>query len=227
MAMSIQLPLDLEQPTPYGRDSFVATPALQPVLATLLAPETWLSPHLILSGPDGSGKTHLGHIFAEAHGARFIPAAETFGMTNFSGSVVVDDAENASEEALFHLSNRTQSSGQHLVLLTKMHPQVWRPNLPDLASRLRAMRLVNVPEPDDVLLLEILKKLFSQRFISPSDDALDYLARRMERSVAAAQKIVTELEQSANGRPFNRALVRDVFEASGQLFDDGENSDSF
>lgn len=225
--MPIQLPLDLEQPAPYSRDSFVTTPALAAVTEVLLRPESWLSPHLVLLGPPGSGKTHLGHIFSTTQGARFLDAADTFGLTDFDGGFVVDDAESASEEALFHLCNRTQGASQPLVLVTKIHPRAWQPQTPDLASRIRAMRLLSVPEPDEALLLDILKKLFSQRYISPSDDALDYLVRRMERSVAAAQKIVTELEQSANGRPFNRTLVREVFETSGRLFDDDGNNDSF
>lgn len=216
--MPQQIPLDLEMPDRFSRDRLVVTDALQAALDVLLAPETWLSPGLILLGPPGSGKTHFGHVFAaETHGA-FLSASD-IGPSD-APAIAVDDAETAPQEALFHLINRTQATGQPLLLLTKTHPRAWNVELPDLASRLNAMRLLILPEPDETLLAAILRKLFLERAISPSPDALNDLARRMERSVPAAQKIVTELEYYANGRAFNRALVREFCEQSETLFDD-------
>ena len=218
--MPKQIPLDLETKDRFSREQFVTNEGLRGVLDVLLRPEDWLAPQLILFGPAGSGKTHLGHIFAEANSARFLPAAETHDLDVAdlpAVSWIVDDAEGASEEVLFHLFNRVQSSGQYLVLLTNTQPIQWPVSLPDWQSRLRAMRLLSLPEPDDELLSAILSKLFAQRAISPSPDAVAYIAGRMDRSVNAAQKIVTELEHYANGRAFNRTLARDFFEHSDQL----------
>lgn len=190
------------------------------MLSVLLQPDTWLAPQLVLHGAAGSGKTHLGHIFADAKGALFLEAAETHGLDVAdlpAMSLVVDDAEQASQEVLFHLFNKVQGTAQYLVLLTNIQPIQWQVDLADWQSRLRAMRLINLPEPDDALLSAILSKLFAQRLISPSPDAVAYIANRMDRSVSAAQKIVTELEHYANGRAFNRALARDFFEQSDQL----------
>lgn len=216
--MARQIPLDLETPDAFSRDRLVVTPAVQAVLDVLMAPQAWLAPSLILHGPPGSGKTHLGHIFASETGGMFQAASEA-GPSD-ALAIVIDDADTASQEALFHLVNRVAASGQNLVLLTRVHPRAWEVTVPDLASRLNAMRLLAVPEPGEDLLAAILEKLFASRAISPSPETLAYLANRMERSVAAAQKIVTELEYYANGRAFNRALVRDFFEQSETLFDD-------
>ncbi|EGF90372.1 bacterial dnaA family protein [Asticcacaulis biprosthecium C19] len=220
--MARQLPLDLELPDRFSRDSFATNAALQAVLDVLLVPQAWISPHLILQGPSGTGKSHLAHIFAAETGAHLLTADDTYqlDLAALTGSYVVDDAETASEEALFHLSNYVQKSGQHLVLTTKIQPIIWQTALPDLGSRLRAMRLMVLPEPDEDLLAAVLKKLFAQRFIQPSDDTLAYLSTRVERSVPAAQKIVTELEHHANGRAFNKTLIRDFLEQSETLFDD-------
>ena len=218
--MSTQLPLDLEAHDRFSRDNLVVTPPVRAVLDVLLGPQDWLSPQLYLSGPAGSGKTHLGHVFAAQSGARFLEAEDSFTVDLAklpASSFVVDNADQASEEALFHLHNHATRTGHPLVLLSRIQPMAWQPKLADLRSRLRAMRLLTLGEPDDALLSAILKKLFAQRFISPSPDALDYIARRMERSVGAAQKIVTDLEHYANGRPFNRLLARDFFDESGTL----------
>ncbi len=214
--MSHQLPLDLKAPDRFSRDRLVTDAALAALLDVLLTPESWLSPQVLLLGPSGSGKTHLGHVFAAATGATFVDAGRTFGLdvAGITGGVVVDDAETASQETLFHLYNHLQTIGQPFVLLTKKHPREWKVSIPDLASRLTAMRLVTVPEPGEDLLEAILNKLFAERAISPSPDAVAYIAGRMDRSVSAAQKIVTELEHYANGRAFNRNLVRDFFDDS-------------
>lgn len=221
--MSLQLPLDLETGNPYSRDQFIATTELAALLGVLLHPAQWLSPHLILLGPAGSGKTHLGHIFAGQTQGRFLTTEDTFTLDPAALEplpYVVDDAEKASEDTLFHLCNHVQKSGQQLVLLTENQPIVWNVKLPDLASRLNAMRILSLPEPDEDLLIAILNKLFAQRAISPSPDFIDYIARRMDRSVSAAQKIVTELEHYANGRAFNRALAKSFFDNETDLLGD-------
>lgn len=220
--MSLQLPLDLESADRYSRDHFIATTELAAMMGVLLHPYQWLNPHMILLGPAGSGKTHLGHIFADnAHG-RFLTAEETFSIDPTGLELVayvVDDAEKASEEMLFHLCNHVQKSGKQLVLLAENQPIAWNVKLPDLASRLNAMRILTLPEPDENLLIAILNKLFAQRAISPSPDLIDYIVRRMDRSVSAAQKIVTELEHYANGRAFNRALAKSWFDHETDLFE--------
>jgi chromosomal replication initiation ATPase DnaA len=226
--LSIQLPLDLAAPDRYSRERLIVTPALREVLAVLDQPETWLSPHLILLGGAGSGKTHLAHIFAAQSDAVFLSAEATHQLDPSHlepRPYVVDDAERANEDTLFHLSNHVQIFDQKLVLTTNLQPIAWRVDLPDLASRIRAMRLISLPEPDEALIADILHKLFAERAISPSPDLIDYLARRMSRSVASAQKIVTELVHYANGRPFNRALARAVLEnAQHPLFDDEDEA---
>ncbi|ESQ75265.1 hypothetical protein [Asticcacaulis sp. AC402] len=222
--MARQLPLDLERYDRFSRDSFAVNAALQGVLDILTTPHAWISPHLILQGASGSGKTHLCHIYAAQAGAHLLNPKDTqhLDLAGLSGNYVVDDADQACEEALFHLSNYVEKSGHHLVMTTKVQPITWQTTLPDLGSRLRAMRLIVLPEPDEALLVVVLKKLFAERFIHPSDDTLAYLSARAERSVPAAQKIVTDLEHYANGRAFNKALIRDFLEQSETLFDDGD-----
>ncbi|MBP2158148.1 MULTISPECIES: DnaA ATPase domain-containing protein [Asticcacaulis] len=222
-----QLPLDLVAIDAFSRDRFVESGSVRPVLDALLHPNTWLAPHLLITGPEGSGKTHLGHIFAKTHGAVFVGSADSAALQIAPGqSYVIDDADSASEETLFHLFNTVQASGGYLVLLSRVHPLQWAVTLPDWQSRLRAMRLVTLPEPDDDLLEAILSTLFAQRAISPSTDAVAYIASRADRSVAALQKIVTELEHYANGRAFTRGLARDFFEHSQTLPFDETESDS-
>ncbi len=226
--MAKQIPLDLEAPEPFAQVRFIRTPALEAITNEVLAPQNWPAPHLCLTGPQGSGKTHILHMFAEGQTGVYLSAEQTLALdtaTLASQPIAVDDADQASEEVLFHLYNRAMTTGQPLLLASRQQPLVWATTLPDLDSRVRSLRVLRLPETEDDLLNAILRKLFDQRAIRPSDDALEFLIRRMDRSVNAAQKIVTELEQYANGRAFNRALVRDFFNESDPL--PFEGSDPF
>jgi chromosomal replication initiation ATPase DnaA len=218
--MTRQLPLDLDATDRWSRDNFVADAALNAVLDIVLKPQGWIAPHLVLLGAEGSGKSHVGHMFATGNDGIFLSAAETFSLE--VGALeerpyIIDDAEAASQPVLFHLSNHATRTGQPLLLLTTTQPRAWPIEVPDLASRLYAMRVVTIPEPDESLLRDILMRLFARRAISPSPDAVDYVMLRIDRSVGAVQKTVTELEYYAGGRPFNRALARDYFGRDDEL----------
>src|SRR6185312_4227463 len=120
--MTRQLPLDLDAPDRWSRDHFVADAALGAVLDTVLKPKDWIAPHLVLQGPEGSGKTHIGHIFADTQDGLFLNASRTFTLDTGrleARPYVVDDAETASQPTLFHLSNHATRTSQPLLLLTR------------------------------------------------------------------------------------------------------------
>ncbi|MDC7681681.1 DnaA/Hda family protein [Asticcacaulis sp. BYS171W] len=208
--MSHQLHLDLSLPDRLKAKDFVVSEANDDLHSLLMTPQAWLNPCLVLTGPEGSGKTHAGHLFAETHAAVWLEHGQTLPPSG--AFVVVDDADAFDQETLFHLFNLTTSANGRLLLLSRRHPAQWRISVPDFESRLKAMRVVDMPEPDDALLKQVLKKLFETRVITPSDDVLEYLSRRMERSFAHAQKIVTGIEDYANGRAFTRVLARDFID---------------
>ena len=81
-----QLTLDLALPPPtYAREDFVVADGNREALAWIDRWPDWPAPALALSGPAGSGKTHLGRIWAaraSARGeARVIDGGDLEGMT--------------------------------------------------------------------------------------------------------------------------------------------------
>ena len=97
---------------------------------------------------------------------------------------------------------------------------------PDLASRLRAARPVELGEPDDALLRRMLVKLFADRQLDVDPAVIDYIALRMERSMAGAAAIVDDLDREAlaAGSPITRKLaglsLARIFDRQPDLFTD-------
>lgn len=191
---------------PAGRSEFVVSPANAEAVAAISAPEAWPGGALALVGPEGSGKSHLASVFAVER----------------PDAWVLEDVDRTlpAEEGLFHALNAAPT-GPILLLTARTRPAAWPTALPDLRSRLNALRVVELEEPDDAVLSGVLHRLFGQRSIRPPDDLIPYLVRRIGRSVPEARAVVEQLDEAAltAGRPVTRALAREVLEETGDLFD--------
>ena len=100
-----------------------------------------------------------------------------------------------------------------MLITTRSAPAAWRIELPDLASRLRALPVVGLEPPDDALLRAVIVKLFADRQLAVDESLVAYLTTRIERSVAAARAAVAELDREALRlkRPVTRALAGELF----------------
>ncbi len=178
----------------------------------------WPSAALVLHGPPGCGKTHLVHLWRERASALII-AGETLTdvmlprlIHEVPRQIAVDDAERASETALLHLYNSCTEHQGSLLITACRPPGSWRVVLADLGSRLRAAPVVEIGAPDDALLGAVLVKHFADRQLHVVPQVIAYLLRRIDRSFAAAEKIVARLDGAAlsNGGPVTIPLARRV-----------------
>lgn len=178
---------------------------------------------LALHGPAGCGKSRLAQAWAERVGAvplLGIEAATADPLELEGRPLLLDDADAADDESLFHIINLVMSGGGALLLIARQPPAAWAAGLPDLRSRLAAMRTVAVAAPDDVVLAAMLRARFAERSIVPADDVIDYLVRRIDRSAEAVEAVVDALD--AANRPVTRVLARSLLDhepESGDLFD--------
>jgi chromosomal replication initiation ATPase DnaA len=100
-------------------------------------------------------------------------------------------------------------------------PREWQTTIPDLRSRLNALRVIELAAPDDDVLLGLLEKFFRERNIKPDPDVAPYLAIRIERSAAAAAAIVARIDEAAAAerREITRAFASRIFEREAQARD--------
>jgi chromosomal replication initiation ATPase DnaA len=168
--------------------------------------------------PAHAGKTHLGNVWRLKSGAARLEAP---ALTEADapaaaahGAVLVEDlhAGIADERALFHLLNLVREHKLSMLLTSRTPPGEIEASLPDLRSRLRALPLVTIEPPDEVLLKAVLVKHFTDRQLIVEPGVIAYIALRMERSMEAAAVIVAAIDRTAMAthRKVTRALAAEV-----------------
>lgn len=215
-----QLPLALPPLAALGRDDFVVGLTNRIAAEAIDRWPDWPAPLVLLVGPPGSGKSHLAGAWADRAGARTIAAAALAGHDPLelagAGPLVVEDVDRAGDVGvpLFHLLNAVQAAGATALMTARRGPETALPGPPDLVSRLRAATRLSIDEPDDALLRQVLVKLFADRQLAVEPAVIDYLAVRMERSLAVAGAVVAAVdgEALAGRRPVTRPLVAAVLD---------------
>lgn len=214
--MARQLRLRLDRALRSGPSDFVVSASNAEAVRLVNSWPHWPASALALVGPAGVGKSHLAGVWAERAGASRRLEGE--------GPLLLEDADRGlTGEQLFHLLNGAGERGG-VLLTARTRPAAWPAPLADLRSRLNALLVAEIGEPDDAVLSGVLARLFAQRSITPPDDLIPYLLRRIERSASRAREVVERLDEEASAlhRPVTRDLARDVLETTGELFDEAD-----
>lgn len=215
-----QLPLELPLEPRFGREDFLVGPSNERAYALVDLWPDWPDRFLILTGPQGAGKSHLAAIWAAQSGARVL-AARSLSTADppalaAAGAVVLEDADCTAlaEPALFHLINLIRERQGHLLVTARTAPDFWRIATPDLLSRLRLATRLEIEPPDDALLRALIVKQFLDRQIVIDTGVVEYLLTRMERSFVGAQRIVEALDREALalGRRITKPVAAAVLE---------------
>jgi chromosomal replication initiation ATPase DnaA len=213
-----QLAFDLPLDPRYGREDFLVSPSNERAYALIERWPDWPDPILHLTGPEGSGKSHLASIWATAAHAWTIDAFEVsrerVPHLVSNGALVVEDADrgNRDEAALFHLLNLSRERGAFVVLTSAGPVDAWGIRTPDLVSRLRLAPGISLDPPDDALLKAVLVKLFVDRQLVVDTSVVEFLTLRIERSLARAAEVVMDLDREAlsRGRRITRPMAAEI-----------------
>ncbi|KAA0698263.1 hypothetical protein DTW90_15475 [Neorhizobium sp. P12A] len=216
-----QLPLAFTHDPASGRDDLLISDPLSAAVTIVDSWPSWPSPVVILTGPVGSGKSHLASIWRQRSGALDIrPNAGSGAAVVAANSPVIFedvDRQGFDDTELFHVINSVRENGTSLMMTSRLWPMSWTVTLPDLRSRLKAATVVEIGEPDEDLLAQVIVKLFADRQLYIDDKLVLYIVNRMERSLNAAQTIVERLDRLAlaRGTRITRLLAAEVLNELG------------
>jgi chromosomal replication initiation ATPase DnaA len=224
-----QLTLELPLEPRFGREDFLVSPSNERAYALIERWPDWPDTILLLEGPKGSGKSHLAAIWAaQSHGwtvDAFEVGTDRVPHLVSNGALVIEDLHSAGgdEPALFHLLNLARERRAYVLITTAVAVGELPIRTPDLKSRLRLAPSVSLDPPDDALLRAVLVKLFVDRQLVVDTTVVDFLALRIERSLAAAAEAVAAIDREAlsRGRRITRPMAAElVGRAAG--FEDAE-----
>jgi chromosomal replication initiation ATPase DnaA len=196
-----RLPLPQDWPA-LGREAFLTGAGNGAAVAWIDRWPDWPTPALVVTGPAGSGKSHLAAIWSARADAGLIDGQSlteaAVPMLLESGrALVVEAAAAAPEPALLHLYNGLAECGRPLLLTAREPPARWGIGLADLRSRLLALPVAELGPPDDALIRAVLSKRFADRQLTVTDEVIDYLALRIERSFAEIGRVVAALDTAS------------------------------
>jgi DnaA family protein len=225
---SPQIPLQLEPRRPDRFEDFVVGPnaiALGAVQHLLDEP----GGVLFLSGPEGSGKSHL--LNALCHKARSsglaafyialkrLPDEAAAGLEGLQSLdlVCVDDLDHVAgnaawEKALFRCFNEVRDAGGRLLVSSSQPLSTLPIRLPDLTSRLSWGVRQKLLPPDDAGKLEVLQQRARTLRIEVPLDVQNYLLRYGRRDMASLLTALERLKDAAfaDKRKITVPLAREV-----------------
>ncbi|MEM9426580.1 MAG: chromosomal replication initiator DnaA [Pseudomonadota bacterium] len=215
--MARQLAFDLPVRESRSRGDFFVSDANALALTRLDDATLWPNHKLVLVGPEGAGKTHLAHVWADATGALLLTpdVLEALDVPGTDCAVALDTADILTanqEEAVFHLHNHLSANALAFLLVARTPPAQWKLTLPDLKSRMVAADTVRIEAPDDALLSAVMVKQFADRQLAVAPNVIAWLVDHMDRSFASAQRMVDALDKAAlaEGRAVTRPLAQKV-----------------
>jgi len=218
-----QLTFDLPHRTALGAEDFLVSDCNRAAVRLIDAWPDWPDHVQLLIGQAASGKTHLVRVWQGRSGAVALDPAH-LGIALLDrlipgSSIVVEDADRLAydEKMLFHLLNLAREKPLFVLLTARGSPSRWGTALPDLASRLNAVPVTEIGTPDEALLRTVMLKHFTDRQLNIDPKLLEFMALRIERSLAAAAAAVEAVDRAAlaSGRKINRQLVIEALQGTG------------
>lgn len=179
-------------------------------------------PSLILKGAQGSGKSHILHIFAEEFGAEFLKKeklsgvnpADFFGKNHFY--ILENIEEIKDEELVLRLINSAVEAKAFLILSARISPQF---HLKDLTSRLKNIFAIEIKNPSHESVKMFLTNMLSRKQIKLSRPVIDFFSDNIERNFAAVLALVklVELRVQESGKNVTMAEAKGMV----SVFDGG------
>ena len=185
-----QHPLSLETSTSFCDEDYVVSNSNNNAWLWLEKWPYWgdntFSHITYLYGEEKSGKSHLAKIWQRRSNAKNIDIQslqkKTYLSENNQNYLLDNLSADFSEEDLFHFINYLLETRAFLLITSRILPQNLSYTLPDLLSRINAIHLLRIDNPDSELVEKIITKYFSDQQISINHDVIKFLENRIERS---------------------------------------------
>ena len=229
-----QMPLGLRWPARQSFEHFVVGANALAMAACVRAASEDAAPWVYLSGPAGSGKSHL--LLAacqQASGvgcsAQYLSLAELGeageqAIRGLGGTdlVALDDldalrGQKAAQHALFDLYNRVKGESGTMLFAARASLKALQPELPDLGSRLGACAQLGLQPLDEMARRNLLRDSAAARGMELDDKVLDWLFRYHARDLGSLGRLLERLDHAslAQHRRITIPFLRELLQTRG------------
>ena len=170
----------------------------------------WPTPIVYIYGSEKCGKSLVCKLWKDLSSSiyinkrnfleKLIPQNDLLYIKNHNW--IIDDVDyiisfedNKYEEKILNLINIIKTSGKkNLLMASRKMPRFLDSSLKDLTSRISSSTVIEMRDPDEVLLKKIIEKYLNERNITINKESLDYLINRIERSYKSALKVAKQID---------------------------------
>ena len=151
----------------------------------------------IIHGPVKSGKTHLGLIWQKKNNAIIYSENNFQKVINDKKNIFIDNFfEKINEEYLFYIINHCYNNNLKILLCTDKFISNYKFQLKDLSSRLKSFNFIEIKQPDDELIVNlIIKLLFDRQIIIHNPDIVNYILNRIDRTFESINFFVQRIDK--------------------------------
>ena len=214
----------LSFPPPDARwDALILGAPNESAIGLASRPEAWATHALCITGPAHCGLTFLARAWAGRFEGQYLAAAEfnalkLGALDAMAGAhVALDDADlivARRDEQLLLFYNMVAAKGGRLLLVGHTSPAAWRTGIADLRSRLNALPVAEISQPDEAHVRARLRAAAARRFMKLSPETINYLVPRIDLSYEAIETLMDRLSGAVStaGKAPGLALARMVLE---------------
>ena len=153
--------------------------------------------YIHLKGPLKSGKTHLGLLWKKINNAIFFNYNDYDLIMSQKKNVFIDNfIYKIDEEKLFYLINHCYNNNLKILITSELSLLDYQFKLNDLLSRLKSFYFVEILDPDDELIINILVKLLYDRQIKINNDEIfSFIIKRINRTYLDIYNFVDKVDK--------------------------------
>ena len=153
--------------------------------------------YTIIKGPHKSGKTHLGLIWLKKNNAIIYEKNNYKIILESKKNIFIDNfLDKINEEYLFYIINHCFNNNLKILLSTNKNLSNVKFQLDDLSSRLKSFHFIEIKEPDDELIMNLLiKLLYDKQIIINNSEIFLYILKRINRTYKSIYLLVEKINK--------------------------------
>ena len=152
--------------------------------------------NIFLIGPNKSGKSHLANIWKKNNNALIYNDNFEEIISKKQNVIIENIFNNFNEETIFHIINHCFSYKLNILITSEKHINDFNFTLLDLVSRIKMFNFVQINNPDDEILVNVITKLLVEKqFIIKNKDIFEFLIKRVNRTYEEVFNLVNKMDE--------------------------------